>query len=236
MKKLILTFVLATLASPSVFALPGLQLWIDGATYDDVTETYVTDATTFDLYVIGNGTFSDVMLSMALDGIGEFDDPSAVTITIDGVVYPTDNWTYGYAPLSNVASDWDGGDDDLPKHDIYPAWYTEFNSGNYAEIGGVGNVVEDSAIANGEPFWFPTDGYIPGGNHLGEFRKFTITIDGPPDLIGVHFDAYTLLSDGTIDQFAPFSHDAGYVIPEPTTMLLFGIGLTGAGVIRKFRK
>ena len=37
-------------------------------------------------------------------------------------------------------------------------------------------------------------------------------------------------------EFAPFSHDGEAVIPEPATMLLFGLGLAGAGIVRRFKK
>jgi len=234
MKKVLIALTALLFFAPSLFAVPRLQLYIDGATYDDATETWVTSASTFDLYVIGNGTYDEVFVSMALEGLGELGDPSGSGVDVNGVSYPTGSWTWGYAPLSNVAATWNGGQD-LPKHDIYPAWYTEFSAGAFSEVGGIGDVVADSAAAHGDPYWLPTDGYIPGGNHLGEYKKFTVSVSGA---YGVHFDAYTIADDGTIEYFAPFSHDASYggKVPEPATMLLFGIGLAGTGIVRRLRK
>ena len=234
-KKLVLLSLLALLAVSSVQAVPTLQLYIDGATYDDVTESWVTSASSFDLYVIGKGDLNNVTLSMALQNVGEFDDPAAAAVNIDGTSYPTDSWTYGYAPLSNVASSWDGGDEDLQKHDIYPAWFTEFGLGNFTTQGGIGDVNVDSATAHDDPFWLPTQGYI-NSEHDGWFQSYHIEIS---DGYAVHFDAFTLDERGRVDQFNPFSHDAtggGDKIPEPATMLLFGMGLAGAGVIRKLRQ
>jgi hypothetical protein len=205
-------------------AVPPLQLYIDGATYDPTTETWISFENDFDLYVIGNGNLSDVLVSMALSTPEGIDPNGDVSIDVNGSTYGS--WTWGYAPLSNDPSVWDGGDDDLQTHGIYPAWYTEFSAGDFTEVGGIHDVQPPST-------WNPTMGYIPGGNHLGEYKMYSISVTGDAF---VHFDAYTTNSDGTINKFAPFSHDAGTGIPEPATMLLFGLGLAGAGVVRKLRK
>ncbi|MFH2058959.1 MAG: PEP-CTERM sorting domain-containing protein [Pseudomonadota bacterium] len=56
----------------------------------------------------------------------------------------------------------------------------------------------------------------------------------------IHFDLNTKKADGSVDKFAPFSHDAesgggdGHQVPEPATLFLMGLGLLGmAGVSRK---
>lgn len=231
MKKLLILSAILVLAFGSTSqAIPDLQVWIDGATYDESTQTWVTGATTFDLYIIGTAGLTDVKVSMALGDYAEFDDPNAAGVSVSGVgAY--NPWVWGYAPSTFFPDTWDGGSSDLAKHGIFPAWFTEFNAGDFADMGGLGNTNQDDANLNSEPFWFPTDGYIGSSNHRGEFKKFTITLSNTG---AVHFDAYTLLSSGKIDKFAPFSHDAE-AVPEPTTAILFGLGMGGAALVRRFR-
>ncbi len=223
MKRTLLILGLVLVVSSGAMAVPSLQLYIDGATYDYGSETWISYTNDFDLYVIGNGNLGNVLVSMALS-TPEGTTPTGISVDVDGSTY--NSWTWGYAPLSNDPLVWDGGNDDLQTHGIYPAWYTEFNAGNFGLVDGVGDVQPPST-------WNPTMGYILGGNHVGEFRSYHISVTGDAF---VHFDAYTLNEDGSIDEFAKFSHDAGTGIPEPATMLLFGLGLAGAGVVRKLRK
>lgn len=220
MKRIAFGLLIALLTmSASALAVPGIQLFIDGATYDAATQTWVTSGDSFDLYVIAKDGMQDVHVSMAIENYGMTDDPNAAGVAVNGVgSYKP--WAYGYAPLDNDPSAWNGGNNDLARHGIYPAWYAEFNAGSFGNSGKIGD-----AVSGG---WNPLSG-VARGNTYGSWRKFSIEILGNAQ---IHFDAYTYNPDGTIDKFAPFSHDAA-AVPEPTTVVLFGLGMAGAAAYRR---
>ncbi len=227
MKKILLALTIGLLIAPAANAVPDLQLFIDGATYDLDTQTWVLATTgSVDLYVISaNETHDDVIVSMALGGFGEFDDPTGVSITGFGEY---SDWSWGYAPIDLVYDDeWEGGSE-LPRHGIFPTWYAEANTEDY----GLGDMVGD--VQPGPDSWNPVTDAGPH-NAQGEFKLFSLSIDAPLGT-SVHFDAYTLMPEGVladlvIDEFAPFSHDGTTtIVPEPGTILLMSTGLLGMGL------
>ena len=218
MKKLaVMAAVFMAIIGGSANAVPTLQLFIAGGAYDNLTDTWVTHSSTFDLYVIGaNDILRNVMVSMALDLPHSTNPNGTAGIGVNGTLY--NHWTYGTPNL-------------LPPHDIYPAWYTEFNAGNYGFVGRVGDVNDG---------YDPSNGYLHHGHTWGQYRRFHITLDGTDFS---HFDAFLYTygcNHRTRIEFAPFSHDAessgGGTVPEPGTMALFGLGSLGMGIIRKIRK
>jgi hypothetical protein len=229
MKRFLLTLTIALLACGAAQAYNPLQLYIDGATYDEASQTWVTTSNSFDLYVIGNMELSDVMVSMALGDYSDTDDPNGMAgVSVNGSMY--DSFSYGYPPIATVDT-WDQSGD-LAKHGIFPAWYTEFNAGNFGLVGGVGDVQPDG---DGNFYNPADDGYVTADNpnQLGEYKVFSIEVFGST---AVHFDAYTTDTDGNITYFAPFSHDAQTAIPEPATVILFGLGLSGVAAMRSRRR
>jgi len=73
------------------------------------------------------------------------------------------------------------------------------------------------------------------GSGLGYTESFNISINSLLDGVsGVHFDLFTLDSQGLVNAFAPFSHDAEYGVPEPSTVLMLGLGLLALGMRKKF--
>ncbi len=229
---LLTTFSLLILVS-SAFAVPDLQLFIDGATYDWYTQTWVAESNSIDLYVISaNDAKDDIIVSLAMDGGGL---PSSMGVTFDGTAIDPGAWVYDYSPLAS-APGWDGGVD-LPPHGVFPTWFTEVHTGAYGLGSSIGDVQPE--LGSGE-YWDPSPTpEFPGApaNQQGEWKMFTVDVSGPVGT-GIHFDAYTM--NGTaIDNFAPFSHDAGTtIVPEPGTIILMGSGLMGMGfgVFRRRKK
>ena len=229
MKKVFLVLAISAAAVSTANAVPDLQLFIAGANYDHITDSWVTASNSFDLYVVSaNSSREDVIVSLAL---GQMDDPGGVSANFGGTVISNTDWTYGYAPLDNYYDSWNGGLTDLPRHSVFPTNFVEMHTGNFGINDHVGDVMPDKY----GDFWNPSTGNGYAGA-WGEVRSFHVELGGI--FSQIHFDAYTLNNDGTIREFAPFSHDASALsaVPEPATIFLLGAGLIGVGAASFRRK
>jgi hypothetical protein len=251
MKKIIfiVTLVLISFYSLQVFAIPTLQLDIEGGVYyDGPTGTYDTETiidtgndgiftvyalltpkNPLDEYRITPGDDNDAYLSVALFPQREEVAADLGSFTVNGgdPIHVTSGMEYGTPNITTEDPDyyltWS-----LPTHGIFDTYYTE--------IGFDWDPALTSAAYNSQD--------NPGGPTSGTgayYVAFDVDASGLSGLYSLHFDLYSadFDGDGKVEYVAPFSHDAQSTsVPEPATMLLLGtglIGLAGTGR-RKYRK
>src|SRR3989339_1044944 len=104
----------------SAEAVPALQLYVEGAIYDSLTETWISSSLAdFNLQVIGaNNAIEDVYLAIAVP-TGE-----TGTITVNSTVIGP--FTFG-TPIT-------GDGDPLPGHGIYPADFATYFMGDFGLV------------------------------------------------------------------------------------------------------
>ncbi|MCH7592713.1 MAG: choice-of-anchor N protein [Planctomycetes bacterium] len=216
-------------------AVPELQIYIEGAVYDSVSETWVLAPSDpldmLRLWTIGNvdgpggaGAIEDVRLAIAYDSglTPTFTFTPGTTNGFGGWIDPTtpsaptylQTVTDGSAPLLGDGSP-------LPSHGIYGAGtdWQEFSLGDFTEI--------TSSIADVIDI-FP----VPVGLG-GHINVYELSLAGTPVGSALHFDLYNSILASGHAKFAPFSHDGAALVPLPGATVLAVIGFGCVGFVRR---
>jgi hypothetical protein len=205
-------------------ALPTLQLDIPGGVYNPADETIYATSPTFTLRALLDGTLDPnrmYYVSAALSpATNQTPLPTIGTFSFGGVVYNLASLTYGTPPISVP----DPGSGNLAPHGQFPTYF--------AEVGFKFIDVQTLPAYN-----TATGATSPGILH---YYDFAVDVTGLNPDYKLHFDLYNdalKKGDWTVDDFAPFSHDAnsnGTHVPEGgSTMALLGLALLGAAMLRR---
>jgi hypothetical protein len=240
MKKQIWASIVAGLfLATSVFAVPTLQVYINGATAGDFggdTDTWFTGSSSFDLILVGaygsktqSLQYGTLVASVPQGQTGSItvNGAPALTTETDTDILTNVAGLDGYATKSFSP---DSFDNHYPfQSDVSD--FVLFDAGSFSNSGPVHNY-------NAE------DGIISDPSGSGQEKTFAVSISG---FDYVHFDMYALETDllgrsrlVSTWQINPGSHDSAYkpcppVVPAPGAILLSSIGAGLVGWLRSRR-
>ena len=242
-------------------AVPTLQIFIPGASYDEATETWVIQSYDYELWVVGevetHGPIYDVKISLAVpegeDGSititwlepGEADygggGVSALTLTeAGGMGYDAYRASYAGGPpapstygFASNSTPLMGDGSELPPHGVFPSDFYEYYVGDFTTTEDTVYDYTPGPGYDGGPV-YPSD--FTGDGKGGDIKRFRVQVEGYSWMDIVAYDHYVQSNEKAHYVFSPFSHDGGggAPVPEPGTIALFGMGLlTLGGILRK---
>lgn len=231
------------------WAIPNLQIYIPGATYDTNSETWIINSYEYELWVVGaHLDVLDVKMALAVpedeDGsiqvgwldptVSDYGSGSVSSLTLSetgGGMMPYESYRTSYDGSDPDPSTFgfgsgiplDGDDNPIPGGGVFPTDFYEYF---------IGDLIIDETVQN----YIPGDEW--GDTAPGDIKKFDISVSGYSWVDIVAYDHVIKSNSKAKYVVTPYSHDGESTpIPEPATMLLLGSGLIGLAWFRKrFRK
>lgn len=220
MKKHIQSFLIAgslLALTTASHAVPALQLDIVGGVYDPVLEDVVTDAALFDLAAILNPQAGNAPASGSTFYIAVSLKPVTTTAFAGG------SFVFNGTTVNVLTDMTSGTPAGLPPHGQFPNLYKEFSF--TFDLSNAGKVTLYNTADNPGGPTFNTSG-------TAFARLFEVDKSGLAPGIELAFDLYSKKANGSVERFAPFSHNAS-TIPEPTGFILTLAGLGLFTLIRR---
>lgn len=224
------------IALTSARAVPTLQLDIVHGEYNRTDETTYATTPQFTLRALlksSAGTSGTYYISAAIQPLLDQTNPppNVGTFSVDGKAFATSAMNYGMPPVDVT----DTGSGNLPRHGEFPTYYAEipFTFDALHTVGAYNT--QDGGPSSGilyyHDFAIDVTGLLAGNSiHFDLYDEKLKTVGGGSRAAGV--------ASYSIDDFAPFSHDAqsgptNNVPDAETTLILLGMALAGLAATRR---